>query len=153
MKRFFLIIISVVLIFVCIIFNLVSKEEDNEIVDNFKTYTLTLSGAVKTVGVYDINSDQYLLEVIMQVGLKSNAVLDDLVLNVKPTSNTKIEIPFGIININTADAYELCFLTGVAEKTADKIIAYRKITPFTSIEDIKIIGTQIYNENYHRITV
>lgn len=41
-----------------------------------------------------------------------------------------------MININTAGADELMRLKGVGEKTAEKIIEYRKQTPFESIEDI-----------------
>jgi comEA protein len=41
------------------------------------------------------------------------------------------------ININTASKVELMSLSGVGEKTAQKIITYRKNTPFNSIEDIQ----------------
>ena len=41
-----------------------------------------------------------------------------------------------MININTADADELMKLKGVGEKTAEKIIEYRRETPFDTVEDI-----------------
>ena len=40
------------------------------------------------------------------------------------------------VNINTASAEELMKLKGVGEKTAEKIIEYRRETPFETIEDI-----------------
>ena len=41
-----------------------------------------------------------------------------------------------MVNINTADADELMKLKGVGEKTAEKIIEYRRETPFETVEDI-----------------
>lgn len=41
------------------------------------------------------------------------------------------------ININTASRVQLMRLPGIGEKTADKIIEYRKSNPFNRIEDIK----------------
>lgn len=40
------------------------------------------------------------------------------------------------VNINTADKTELVTLPGIGEKTADKIIEYRNITPFKCREDL-----------------
>lgn len=41
------------------------------------------------------------------------------------------------ININNASRVQLMRLPGIGEKTADKIIEYRKSNPFQRIEDIK----------------
>lgn len=41
-----------------------------------------------------------------------------------------------MVNINTAGAEELMRIRGVGEKTAEKIIEYRKDHPFETIEDI-----------------
>lgn len=40
------------------------------------------------------------------------------------------------VNINTADKTELVTLPGIGEKTAEKIIEYRNITPFKCREDL-----------------
>ena len=63
----------------------------------------------------------------------------------------------GFININTAGISELCTLTGIGEKKAERIISYRKEHgKFSSIEEIMNIsgikeGT--FNKIKDRITV
>lgn len=44
---------------------------------------------------------------------------------------------FGAVDINRASKEELMSLKGIGEATADKIIEYRKESPFKSIEEIK----------------
>lgn len=62
----------------------------------------------------------------------------------------------GKININTASKLELKKIKGIGEKTAQKIIKYRKKTPFKSIEDIKKvkgIGPKKFESMKDKITV
>ena len=48
------------------------------------------------------------------------------------------EIDSEIVNINSADMYQLCRISGIGESTAEEILAYRKKNgAFKSIEDIK----------------
>lgn len=49
----------------------------------------------------------------------------------------KKSLPDGKINLNTASKLELMKLPGVGEKTAQKIIQYRKNNKFNKIEDIE----------------
>lgn len=53
------------------------------------------------------------------------------------------------VNINTASIEELSTLSGVGQKTAEKIVAYRKDHKFKStseIMEIKGIGTKRYEK-------
>lgn len=48
------------------------------------------------------------------------------------------EIDSEIVNINSADMYQLCRISGIGESTAEEILVYRKKNgAFKSIEDIK----------------
>lgn len=62
------------------------------------------------------------------------------------------------ININTASAEELSAqLTGIGEKRAQAIVAYREANgPFSSIEqllDIKGVGEKLLEKNRERLTL
>jgi competence protein ComEA len=62
----------------------------------------------------------------------------------------------GKVNINTAGKKELVSLKYVGEKLADKIIAYRKASPFKvpgDIMKVKGVGTKVFEANKDRIVV
>ena len=67
------------------------------------------------------------------------------------------ETPVALVNINSADAEELCTLNGIGETLAARIIAYREESGgFTCIEDItKVsgIGSSTFEKLRSRITV
>ncbi len=51
--------------------------------------------------------------------------------------STKKSLPDKVMNLNTASKVQLMKLPGVGEKTAIKIIKYRRKKPFVEIEDIQ----------------
>lgn len=62
--------------------------------------------------------------------------------------NSETPTDSGLININTANKEALTSLPGIGDSTAEKIIQYREVTPFTKIEDImnvQGIGESKYN--------
>jgi len=62
-----------------------------------------------------------------------------------------------VININTASTEELSTLTGIGERTAQAIVAYRTANgPFVAVEDlmnVKGVGEKKYEAIKDRITV
>ncbi len=60
------------------------------------------------------------------------------------------------INLNTASVEQLVELKGIGEKTAEKIVAYRKISKFKSVDDlmnVKGIGEKGFAKIRNQITV
>lgn len=60
------------------------------------------------------------------------------------------------VNINTAPKEQLITLKYVGDALADRIIEFRKSTPFTNIEDImkvKGIGPRVFEANKDQICV
>lgn len=60
------------------------------------------------------------------------------------------------VNLNTATVEQLVELKGIGEKTAEKIVAYRKITKFKSIDElmnVKGIGEKGLAKIRNQITV
>ena len=172
MKQQNIIIISV-FIFVIIVFYLVScqknqkKEEvitnDNEPQEDIKYYQINLSGEFLRTGTYLIPSDWTLKMLFEYGGVKQDGdlrgfVLTDLVEEKdyfvpKKSSETKDS---SLININTADIYELMTLNGIGEVLAENIIEYRSEKLFTSIEEIKSVkgvGNYVYEKIKDCITI
>jgi competence protein ComEA len=60
------------------------------------------------------------------------------------------------VNINTAPKEQLTTLKYVGDAIADRIIEFRKSTPFTSIEDfmkVKGVGQKAFEANKDKISV
>lgn len=73
-----------------------------------------------------------------------------------PTTTYPQTTKVSLININLASKEELISLNGIGDKTADAIIEYRFITPFTFIEDImnvKGVGEVVFAKIKSFITV
>ncbi|MBQ0018254.1 MAG: helix-hairpin-helix domain-containing protein [Clostridiales bacterium] len=123
-----------------------------------------ISGAVKAPGVYEVDSQTRLYEVIEKAGgLTEDANIDSINRAAFVEDGQKIIIPgkdntaadtglssaseetssaasaspgSKLININTASKDELKQLNGVGDAIAERIIEYRSSTPFKSVEDI-----------------
>lgn len=137
---------------------------------------IDICGAVKLPGVYEVDSETRLFEVIEKAGgLEPDADLDSINQAEFVSDGQKIIIPSssqpttsitgpssstssqsGLVNINTASKDELMTLSGIGEAIASRIIEYREQTRFQTIEDImsvKGIGNAVYAKISDSITV
>ena len=139
----------------------ITKEETN--IEEVTYYTINLCGEFLRTGTYLIPSNWTLNMLFEYGGLTADAdlrgfVLTDLVeereYNIsKRDGDTK---EGDLININTADIYELVTLNGIGEVLATNIIEYRKNKRFDSIEEIKNVkgvGNYVYEKIKSFITV
>lgn len=143
-----------------------SHTEDTETLQTEnRTFPVYICGEVKSPGVYQIEGSVYLYELIeIAGGLKDQAAVDHIDMVYLITSEESVYIPSiddvtekpessgfifpgkeeeetgqqsGKVNINTADEDELSSLSGIGEKTAEKIIRYREEHgPFQTTEDL-----------------
>lgn len=137
-----------------------------------------IGGAVENPGVYEVDKETRMFEVIeMAGGLTEDADADNINRASFVEDGQKIIIPEkgsgsseeqssvtaafpemnnGLININTASADELKTLNGIGDVMAERIIEYRSSTAFKSIEDIMSvegIGSKTYEKIKNDITV
>lgn len=139
-----------------------------------------ISGAVARPGVYEVDEDTRLFQVIeMAGGLTEDADADSVNRASFVVDGQKIIIPVkgkegandisassgtassaapaqGLININTASKDELMTLNGIGDVMSDRIIEYRSSNAFRSKEDIMSvngIGKGIYEKIKDRITI
>ncbi len=162
-----------VFVFVIIAFYLIGcykntkKEEvitkDEISVGEVTYYTINLSGEFLRTGTYLIPSDWTLNMLFEYGGVTAEAdlkgfVLTDLVEEGEyyiPKRNSDT-IESDLININTADIYQLMTLNGIGEVLATNIIEYRNKKRFDSIEEIKNVkgvGNYVYEKIKYFITV
>lgn len=140
------------------------------------TWKVYITGEVNTPGVYDVDMDNRIQDVVeMAGGLTNEADIESVNFaayvkdeqhiiihkigeSVDKTQNS-IQNSNGenLININTADKEELKKLSGIGDVIAENIIRYRETNgKFNSIEEIKNvsrIGSKLYEQIKDDITI
>ena len=157
-----------------------AAENSTEESGTYGSLFVDISGAVAEPGVYEVDKDTRLFQVIeMAGGLTDEADADavnrasfvedgqKIIIPVKgsggangssdPSGTASSDAPGqGLVNINTASRDELMGLNGIGEVMADRIIEYRSSNVFKSKEDIMSvngIGKGIYEKIKDRITI
>lgn len=161
-KKFFII---------CSLFLFCSCSNTSDIIINYpidnetnSMIIIEIKGAVKIPGLYTVENGVMLYEIInLAGGFLNNADKDAVNLIQTFNNNASIYIPYAsnntnnkLININNASISELMTLNGIGESKAKAIIEYRKVNPFSSIEDImKVSGISeaIFNKIKDFITI
>ncbi len=147
-----------------------TKDEKPVSTDNY--IYVDMKGAVVNPGLYKVEKDLRLGEVVKKAGGFSHANTQCVNLSKKVSDEEVIFIPdksqkcettkslsqsSDLININVASEEQLESLTGIGEKRAQDIIKYREDNgDFVKKEDIKNvsgIGDSIYNNIKDSITV
>lgn len=118
---------------------------------NIIEYQAEIKGEINNPGVYFIEDDEILEDLIKKAGgLTNEADISHLSLLKEIIHNDVIVIPKNKktkISLNTATKEELMTLKGIGESKANLIIEYRNNQSFKSIEEImniKGIGNKIF---------
>lgn len=152
--------------------------EANQIAEEIKTESklegeeiyIHISGSVNYPGLIKMKAGQRLFDAIdLAGGMTEEADIDQINLSLILNDQDKIYIPAkgelasfvqgpssDLVNINTASKEELISLSGIGDKTAEKIINYRQQSPFSKKEDLmKVpgIGENKYKEIEDKITI
>lgn len=156
--------------------NLEESADENPSEEPIRVHIL---GEIKNPGVYELDVGMRMEDLVkMAGGYTDRALSDEVNLAMKLEDEMMVRIPSlddegardlnmsGLvdvspnmsskININTATKDELKTLSGIGDKTADKIISYRENNKFKEIEDIKKvsgIGDKIFDDIKDEIRV
>lgn len=167
--------IPILFIIIAIItYNIRNKKHETIVINKHEKYiSVYVKGNIKEEKIVRVKKNTTIKEVIdLCGGIKDNSDLSNINLKDKVKQGDIIEIPIkdknkeeiqnenninnNKININSADKKTLMSLTGIGEKTAEKIIRYREENKFSSIEDIKTvsgIGEKKYEKIKNEITI
>ena len=142
--------------------NEISFTETKEIITKGQI-VVDIKGAVMFPGIYSVDSDALLIDVInLAGGLLSVADVDNINLVSKVENHQMIVIPKkdvsnNLLNINKATIEELMKLPGIGKTKAENIINYRNRNgKFISIEQLKEVDgitLTIYNDIKTMVTL
>ncbi|MBE7033580.1 MAG: ComEA family DNA-binding protein [Ruminococcaceae bacterium] len=156
---FLIVVISIIVL---------SQSDNGKSSKQIKIVGVHVKGEVAAPGYYELDYGSRVKDaVLMAGGEKETANLTEVNMARKLSDGEEIIIPSvnnpsvisasDLININTADMYQLCKLDGIGEATATDIIEYRnKNGPFKNIQQIKNvkgIGDSKFNNIKDKITV
>ncbi|NLA70538.1 MAG: hypothetical protein GX852_05860 [Clostridiales bacterium] len=182
-KKSFYKIVLILIVLMCALVVKINNADAKEIAAEDKTskaqtgWYVDISGGVKSPGIYEVDSETRLFDVIkLAGGLADDADIDQINQAEFIKDGQKIIIPTkneneaegssldegsssnsdGTVNINSASKDELKTIAGVGDVIAERIIDYRKGSRFNSIEDIKNvkgIGDATYEKMKDSITI
>lgn len=141
MKKKFQMIGFIILVFCSVIYDFQKPEEKNEDVKPM-SYVF-LEGEFLKVGKFEFEGKMTVQDIVDCVGISDQANLEALSLSSYIEDESRLYLPTKkehCISLNHATKEELMTLKGVGEKTALKIMEYRKSHPFENIEDIMNIN-------------
>lgn len=121
---------------------------------------LKSSGTTENINLSKKVNDEDMIIILSKTELKKLNSSESIKQNSNITTNnetaTKSEEDSNKISINNATKEELMTLSGIGEKTAEKIIEYRKNQKFSTIDDLKNvsgIGDSIFEKIKEYITI
>lgn len=131
-------IIAFLLLVICSIIYDFQSPEVKQTEQKRMSYVI-LEGEFLKQGKYEYEDVMSVQQIVDKVGVSSKANLDALSLTSQIKDEARIYLPpksTNSISLNKATKEEFMTIKGIGEKTAQKIIDYRKENAFSCIEDI-----------------
>jgi len=151
----------------------ITSMDDKEVevvAEQMDSFYVEISGNVKRPGIYELNEELMVLELIeVAGGVSENAdikhIHKEINLAEVVVPGQMIYIPAvmdndsdtstdgGLVSINTGSIDELMSLDGVGESTANKIVSARPYASLEDLMDVSGIGDATYNNIVSRISL
>ena len=107
-----------------------------------KIIAVDVKGAVEKEGIYYVKNGFKINDILKVIKIKNNADLSTLNLNQLLFDNDVLNIKYNDekrISINNASLEELTSIKGIGEKIALRIIEYRNLHMFKTLDELKKI--------------